>query len=84
MERLLIAIPIPSSKTMSLIVMKNDTSTLLIKLRRQHHFSQEDIAEKLKISQSSYCRIEAGKKDLLLSHAKILANLYGVEMKMMI
>lgn len=49
--------------------------------RIQRGFSQLEIAEKLGISRSSYIAVEQGKRELTLSEAQKLADLYGITLK---
>ncbi|MEC8738928.1 MAG: helix-turn-helix transcriptional regulator [Bacteroidota bacterium] len=61
--------------------MKKDTSTLLIQNRMFYGYSQKDIAKWLGVSQSTYNRMESGKRKLIPTEAKALADLYGLSTK---
>ncbi len=51
---------------------------ILAKLRNSLNLSQADIANRLKVSRPTLARIEAGDKELTLSQAQLLADLYSV------
>ena len=53
-------------------------------LREQNNLSQEYVAEKLQVSRPSYALIENGKKELTLSQAKILADVFGITLDSLI
>lgn len=50
-------------------------------LRGQRGMSQQEIADKLDISRTSYIAVEQGKKELLLSEAQKLSNIFGVSLE---
>ncbi|MFW0862480.1 MAG: type II toxin-antitoxin system antitoxin SocA domain-containing protein [Candidatus Komeilibacteria bacterium] len=50
-------------------------------LREKKGLSQHDIAKKLGISRTSFIAIEQGKKELSLSEARTLSNLFGVSLE---
>jgi transcriptional regulator with XRE-family HTH domain len=54
--------------------------TLLKSLRVDRGISQLEIAEKLGISRSSYIAFEQGKRDLALSEAQKLAQIFGISL----
>lgn len=54
-------------------------SNLTFLLRISHSYSITDVAKKLKISESDYMEIEAGKSKLTPDQAVILAELYNIE-----
>jgi transcriptional regulator with XRE-family HTH domain len=54
--------------------------TLLKSLRVDRGISQLEIAEKLGISRSSYIAFEQGKRDLALSEAHELAQIFGISL----
>ena len=47
-------------------------------LREKKKFSQEDMAFKLEIGQSTYQSIEAGKSDIKLKHAIIISDILEI------
>ncbi len=49
-------------------------------LRKERKLSQQEIAEKMAISRSSYIAIEQGKRELSLVEAEKLANLFGISL----
>lgn len=49
-------------------------------LRKRSGFSQEYIAEKLKISRPTYIQIETGKRELTISEARKLASIFGMQL----
>jgi transcriptional regulator with XRE-family HTH domain len=52
---------------------------LLIKsLRKEHGFSQLEISKKLDISRTSYISFEQGKRELTLSEAEKLTDVFGI------
>lgn len=50
-------------------------------LREQRGMSQQEIADKLGISRTSYIAVEQGKRELLLSEAQKLADVFGISLK---
>ena len=50
-------------------------------LRGQRGISQQEIAHKLGIARTSYIAIEQGKKELLLSEAQKLSDIFGISLK---
>ncbi|KKR29910.1 MAG: repressor protein [Candidatus Zambryskibacteria bacterium RIFCSPLOWO2_01_FULL_39_39] len=57
---------------------------LLKLLREKKGFSQEEVARQLDLSRPSYSLIEKGEKDLTLSQAKIVSDLYGITLDSLI
>jgi GTP cyclohydrolase II len=51
---------------------------LLEKLRTSHGLSQSEIADRLDLSRPTYSLIEKEQKELTLSQAKLLSDIYGV------
>lgn len=49
-------------------------------LRLKNEFSQEYLAEKLKMSRPTYIQIEAGKKDITIKTAEKLAGIFSVDL----
>ncbi|MDR2204630.1 MAG: helix-turn-helix domain-containing protein [Flavobacteriaceae bacterium] len=49
------------------------------RLRKDNGFSQEEIAEKLNISQSAYARLENGESYSWATHLEKLSEIYGVK-----
>ncbi len=50
-------------------------------LRKTRGYSQEEVAEKLNISQSAYARIENGESQSWASHIEQLSTIFGVKPK---
>ena len=50
------------------------------KLRELHHFSQEEMAEKLNLSTSGYAKIEKGERGLDLHKLERIATVFGIEL----
>lgn len=48
--------------------------------REKHGYTQEHIADKLRLSRPTYLQIEKGERELSLSEAQELADLYGVNL----
>lgn len=49
-------------------------------LREARELTQSAVADALKMSQASYCRLERGEIELSLSRLMALSELYGVEL----
>lgn len=47
-------------------------------LRHKYHLTQDQVAEKLGISKSTYCRIEKGQIDISVEALKKLLNIYNI------
>ncbi|VAW31934.1 hypothetical protein MNBD_CPR01-16 [hydrothermal vent metagenome] len=58
--------------------MSNTYAATIKNLRKKHGFSQQEIAGKIDISRSSYISLEQGKRELSLSEAEKLADIFGV------
>jgi len=54
---------------------------LLKELRENRDMSQQEVAEKLNMSRPSYILVEQGKKELSLSEAQVISNLFGISLK---
>ena len=54
------------------------TGIVLQKLRERKNFSREQLAELLSVSKKTYDRIEQGERELSLSEASSLSELYDV------
>ncbi|MCD6232799.1 DUF4065 domain-containing protein [bacterium] len=50
-------------------------------LRKQNGFSQEYIADKLKLSRPTYIQIEKGEREITISEAKKLASIFGLSLE---
>ena len=57
---------------------------LLKMLREKKGLSQEDVAGRLEVSRPTYLLMEKGEKDLTLSQAKIVADIYGITLDSLI
>ncbi|MBU1118475.1 DUF4065 domain-containing protein [Patescibacteria group bacterium] len=49
------------------------------KLRKQHSLTQEFLASKLDISRPTYAQIEAGTREITLTEARKLADIFGID-----
>ena len=58
--------------------MSNTYFELLKKLRSEKDLSQQQLAERLGISRTSYIALEQGKRELSLGEARKLADFYGI------
>jgi len=63
--------------------MSNKYAQLIRTLRNERGFSQSDLAIKLGMSRPSYIAIEQGRKELTLSEAEKLSEIFGVSLKEM-
>ena len=54
---------------------------LLKELREKKCLSQQEVAEKLGMSRPSYILVEQGKKELSLSEAQVISNIFGISLK---
>jgi transcriptional regulator with XRE-family HTH domain len=54
-------------------------ATKLKKLRKEHNLSQEQVADTLHITQSTYARIEKGETNSWASYITPLCKLYHIE-----
>ncbi len=50
-------------------------------LREKRNISQQEMAKKLEMSRPSYIAVEQGKKELSLSEAQKIANIFGISLK---
>ncbi len=50
-------------------------------LREKRGMSQQEIADKLEMSRPSYIAVEQGKKELSLSEAQKIADIFGISLK---
>lgn len=50
-------------------------------LREERGMSQQEIADKLGMSRPSYISVEQGKKELTLSEAQKISNIFGISLK---
>ena len=53
-------------------------SRFIQQLRKKHDLTQEFLASKLGISRPTYVQIERGERDLTISEARKLANIFGI------
>ena len=63
--------------------MSNKYAQFIKTLRNERGFSQSELAIKLGMSRPSYIAIEQGKKELTLSEAEKLSEIFGVSLKEM-
>lgn len=47
-------------------------------MRKKHHLTQEYLASKICVSRPTYIQMERGEKDLTISAAKVLADIFGI------
>ena len=47
-------------------------------MRKKHNLTQEFLASKIGVSRPTYIQIEQGEKDLTISSAKTLADIFGI------
>ncbi|ANF51846.1 hypothetical protein A0O34_15595 [Chryseobacterium glaciei] len=59
--------------------MTNNVAEKIKRLRKSKGFSQEDMAEKLHISQSAYARIETGESHSWAAHIEKLSEIFEVK-----
>lgn len=59
--------------------MTNNVAEKIKRLRKSKGFSQEDMAEKLHISQSAYARIESGESHSWAAHIEKLSEIFEVK-----
>ena len=50
-------------------------------LREKRGFSQQEVADRLEIARTSYLSVEQGKRELTLSEAHKLADMFGIEIE---
>ena len=50
-------------------------------LREDRKMSQQEVADKLGMSRPSYISVEQGKKELSLSEAQTISNIFGISLK---
>lgn len=55
---------------------KKNTGKKLHMLRIENHLTQEEMAEKLHLSTSAYCKIEYGETDLTLTRLNKIAQIF--------
>jgi transcriptional regulator with XRE-family HTH domain len=53
-------------------------SKFIQQMRKKHNLTQEYLASKIGVSRPTYIQIEQGEKDLTISAAKILADIFGI------
>lgn len=63
--------------------MNNKYAQFIKTLRNERGFSQAELAIKLGVSRPSYIAIEQGKKELTLSEAEKLSEIFGISLKEM-
>ncbi len=61
--------------------MNKKINKFIKELREKREKSQQEIAEKLEMSRSSYILVEQGKKELSLSEAQKVASIFGINLK---
>lgn len=58
--------------------MKNNLAKLILQLRKDHGLTQEFLAKELRLSRPTYAQIEQGEKELTISEAQQLAEIFGI------
>src|SRR3972149_3560857 len=53
-------------------------SKFIQQMRKKHNLTQEFLASKIGVSRPTYIQIEQGEKDLTISAAKTLADIFGI------
>ena len=53
-------------------------SKFIQQMRKKHNLTQEFLASKIGVSRPTYIQIEQGEKDLTISAAKMLADIFGI------
>ncbi|MFA6423921.1 MAG: type II toxin-antitoxin system antitoxin SocA domain-containing protein [Candidatus Magasanikbacteria bacterium] len=61
--------------------MNKNYQTAIKQLRLEKNISQSDIAQKMGISRTSYISFEQGKRDISLSEAGVLADIFGISLE---
>src|SRR5680860_552610 len=61
--------------------MSQELHKLIKELREKRKMSQQKVAEKLGMSRPSYILVEQGKKELSLSEAQVISNIFGITLK---
>lgn len=61
--------------------MINNNHTAIRQLRIQKRLSQSEVAQKMGIPRTSYISFEQGKRDISLSEAAILADIFGISLE---
>ena len=56
-------------------------SQYIIKLRKENNFSQEYIAKEINVSRPTYMQIERGARELTVSEAQRLADIFGLSLE---
>ncbi len=56
-------------------------NTFIKKLRQENDYSQQYLADKIKVSRPTYNQIEAGKTELTIKQAKTLAAIFGLTLE---
>jgi transcriptional regulator with XRE-family HTH domain len=59
--------------------MTNTVAEKIKRLRKSKGFSQDDMAEKLSISQSAYARIESGESNSWANHIQKLSEIFEIK-----
>ena len=61
--------------------MKNSIAEKIRFLRKSKNYSQEEMAEKLCISQSAYARMERGESNSWANHIEKLSEIYEIKLE---
>ena len=56
-----------------------DIAKNLANLRKEHHFTQEQMAEKLQMSKNGYAKLERGESKLNIEHLQQIANVFNID-----
>lgn len=56
-----------------------DIAKNLANLRKEHHFTQEQMAEKLQMSKNGYAKLERGESKLNIERLQQIANVFNID-----
>lgn len=56
-----------------------DIAKNLANLRKEHHLTQEQMAEKLEMSKNGYAKLERGETKLNIEHLQQIANVFNID-----
>ena len=61
--------------------MSKEQTQFIKNLREKRGFSQQDVADRLDLTRTTYIAVEQGKRELTLSEAHKLTDLFGIEIE---
>lgn len=56
-----------------------DIAKNLANLRKEHHLTQEQMAEKLQMSKNGYAKLERGESKINVEHLQQIANVFNID-----